>query len=435
MVRGNHNLEYRQGRQNILFRVFLSYTLLVAATLFAPSSFAQQTEEPWVTEVRKDAESHEWDKAMKIVDEQLALHPDDMDIRAWRARILAWSGKLTDAEREYDAIVKVEKNDPDNWIGLAGIYLQQGRLDDALKVADRAVELDPKRADLRETRARILRMMGQRSQARLEFQRALTLDPSSADARSELSSLRGDTKNELRIGVDNDSFSFAPSNHDQWATWVSRWTPNWTTSFGGDIYQRDGVNADKFEASVTRSQPRWGALTIGGATAHDNAVIPETEAFFELDHGFKFGETGFIRGVEVVYNQHWYWYTVARILADTETGIVYLPKDWTFTIQLIEARSHFSGTGINWEPSGLTRLNFPIARWNAQSLSGNVFYAVGTEDFAQVDQIGSFASHTYGGGFRYQFTARQDITGYGAFQQRTQDRAQTSFGFSYGIRF
>jgi hypothetical protein len=32
-------------------------------------------------------------------------------------------------------------------------------------------------------------------------------------------------------------------------------------------------------------------------------------------------------------------------------------------------------------------------------------------------------------------TARQDLTGYAAFQQRTQDRAQTGFGFSYGIRF
>jgi hypothetical protein len=60
---------------------------------------------------------------------------------------------------------------------------------------------------------------------------------------------------------------------------------------------------------------------------------------------------------------------------------------------------------------------------------------VGTEDFAQVDQIGSFASQTYGAGLRFRFTARQDITGYAAFQQRTQNRSETSFGFSYGIRF
>ena len=70
-----------------------------------------------------------------------------------------------------------------------------------------------------------------------------------------------------------------------------------------------------------------------------------------------------------------------------------------------------------------------------RQLSGNVFFAVGTENFGQVDQIGQFSSQIYGGGLRFQWTTRQDVTGYAAFQQRTQDRAQTSFGFTYGIRF
>jgi hypothetical protein len=64
-----------------------------------------------------------------------------------------------------------------------------------------------------------------------------------------------------------------------------------------------------------------------------------------------------------------------------------------------------------------------------------MFFAVGTEDFAQVDQIGRFSSQTYGGGLRFRFAEAQDVTGYVAFQQRTQDRAQTSFGITYGIRF
>ena len=66
---------------------------------------------------------------------------------------------------------------------------------------------------------------------------------------------------------------------------------------------------------------------------------------------------------------------------------------------------------------------------------GNVFFAQGTENFAQVDQIGGFSAQTYGGGLRYQLTARLDWTGYAAYQKRTQDRTQTSLGFTYGIRF
>ena len=73
----------------------------------------------------------------------------DMDVRAWRARVLTWSGQLAEAEKEYLEILKFTRNDPDNWMGLASVYVRQGRLEDALRSLDRAVEIDPKRADLR----------------------------------------------------------------------------------------------------------------------------------------------------------------------------------------------------------------------------------------------------------------------------------------------
>jgi tetratricopeptide (TPR) repeat protein len=437
MVRAQSIRKMRLSRESCGFRgLRRSLILLMVGLVFLGSTArGQQPEEAWQAQVRKDADAHDWVDALRIIDQEIARSPDDMDIRAWRARVFTWAGRLTEAEHEYNEVLKVERNDPDNWMGLATVYMRQGRMEEALKTADRAVELDPKRADLRATRAQILRAKGDRSDARLEFRRALVLDPGSTEARSGLFSLRGEGKHELRFGFDDDLFSFAPANHDQWVSLVSKWTPRWTTSVAGSLYQRGGLDAGNFVGSVTRSQPKWGALTIGGATSHDNGVIPETEAFFELDHGFKISEGQLIRGIEVIYGQHWYWYSTARILTANETAIVYLPRDWSWSIGLTEARSHFSNTNIDWRPSGLTRLSFPLAHWSQRELSGNVFFAVGTEDFAQVDQIGSFASQTYGGGLRFRLTARQDLTGYAAFQQRSQDHAQTSFGFSYGIRF
>ncbi len=408
---------------------------LVLGAFSGPAALAQQAQQPWQAQVQKDADAHDWADALRIIEQELARSPDDMDIRAWRARVLTWAGRLAEAEHEYDAVLKVAKEDPDNWIGLATVYMQQGRMQEALKAADRAVELDPKRADLRATRAQIFSASGDISNARLEFQKALALDPGSEDARTGLLSLRGEGKQELRFGFDGDLFSFAPANNDQWVSLVSNWTRRWTTSAAVSFYQRGGIDAGNFVGSVTRSQPKWGAITIGGATGHDNGVIPETEAFFELDHGFKISESQPIRGIELAYGQHWYWYTTARILAVNETAIVYLPRDWTWTLGLTQARSHFSDTGVDWRPSGLARLAFPLAHWSQRELSGNIFYAVGTEDFAQVDQIGSFASQTYGGGLTFRFTPRQDVTGYAAFQQRTQNRAETTFGFTYGLRF
>ena len=409
--------------------------LLTGVSLLVSAATPQQTTPAWQAEVRRYAEAQDWAAAMRIVDQEIARAPQDVDVRAWRARVLAWSGQLAEAEREYHEILKLAPRDPDHWLGLASVYLGQGKTEDAVRALDRAVELDPGRADLRAARGRALRAIGEWKDAHLEFQRALDLNPASAEARAGLLSLSGGSRHELRLGQDNDLFNFTSGNHDEWLSLASRWSPHWTTNVAGSFFQRGGMDAGKFVGSVTGRLPRWGALTAGGAVGHDNGVIPESEAFFDFDRGWRVSETKFIRGAEVVYGQHWYWYTTARILSLNGAIVVYLPREWTWSVGLTGARSHFSGVGAEWRPSGTTRLGFPIAGKAQRRLAGNLFYAVGTENFGLVDQIGRFSSQTYGGGLRFQWTARQDVTAFAAYQKRTQDRTQTSFGFSYGIRF
>jgi tetratricopeptide (TPR) repeat protein len=410
--------------------------VLTIAGLFSAVSLCGQNETPaWQSQVHKYAEARDWDSAMRIVDQQVARAPQDMDVREWRARILTWSGRRGEAEVEYMELLKVSQADPDLWTALGAIYLSEGKIKEAQHAVDAAEELDPKRADLHAARGRVFRAAGLRDEARLEFQKALNLDPSSTEARAGLLSVRGEPKHELRLGQDNDVFNFTGANHDEWTSLVSQWNSHWTTSIAGDLYQRGGTYAGKFAGSITRRQPKWGAATVGGAIGHDNGVIPKSEAFFDLDRGWKTGETNFLRGMEFTYGQHWYWYQTSRILALNGAGILYFPREWTLTLATTGARSAFSGTGAEWRPSVVSRLGFPWAHWGEKGLSGNVFFAVGNENFAQVDQIGRFASQTYGGGLRFQINARQDVTGYAAYQKRTQNRSETSSGFSYAIHF
>ncbi len=409
--------------------------LILIVFLVACPTFGQDQTLDWQTQVRKYAEAQDWDSAMRIVDREVARSPQDMDVRAWRARVLAWSGRLTEAEKEYVEILKVSRNDPDNWMGLASVYSREGRANEALRALSRALELDPKRADVHAARARALRAAGERSEARSEFQKALSLDPTDREARAGLTSVRGEPKHELRLGQDNDLFNFASPNRDGWVRLTSQWTPHWSTNFSGSFYERAGIDAGKFSGSITGLQRRWGALTVGGAAGHDNAVIPKSEAFFDADHGWKISEANFVRSVEFVYGQHWYWYQQSRILTLNGATILYLPQEWTLSLGATGARSAFSGTGAEWRPSGIGRLGFPLAHWGERGLSGNVFFAAGTENFAQVDQIGGFASQTYGGALRFQVTARQDVTSFASYQKRTQNRTDTSFGLSYGIHF
>jgi hypothetical protein len=358
-----------------------------------------------------------------------------MDVRAWRARILIWSGKLAEAELEYHVLLAAAPNDPDNWLGLATVLSRKGRPREALQAVDRAVELDPNRTDIHVARARVLIMLGSQNEARLEFNHTLDLDPTSAEGRAGLASLRGELRHELRVGVNTDLFNFTDANQDEGLMIISRWSPAWRTLIAFDGYHWDGTDAAKLVASVTRKVPKAGALTVGGAAGHDNGVIPKDEGFFDYDQGFRLSQTRPLRGLEVVYGQHWYWYTTARILTINETMLFYLPRDWTWSLGLIQARSHFLGTGAEWRPSGMARLGFPIASREPLRLEGNILFAVGTENFAQVNQIGEFSSQTFGGGLRLQLTARQDVTGFADYQKRTQNRTESSFGLIYGIRF
>jgi tetratricopeptide (TPR) repeat protein len=402
----------------------------------ANSSIHGQSASPdWKQQVRQCAGAQDWECAIRIVDREAARSPKDLEVRAWRARVLAWSGHWAEAEKAYLEIATEEGNDPDNWMGLGNVYLREGKVEDALRALDRAEELDPKRADLHAARGRVLRAKGDRSEAQAEFEKALRLNPGDDEARAGLISVRGEFKQELRLGQDNDVFNFADANRGEWTSLVSKWTPVWTTSVASNSYQRGGELAGKFTGSVTAAHPKWGALTIGGAAGHDSGVIPKREAFFDADHGWKTGKTTPVRAVELDFGQHWYWYQASHILSLNGAAILYFPRAWTLTIRASGARSAFSGAGIEWRPSGTSQLGFPLARRSEKSLSGNIFFGVGTENFAEVDQIGSFASQTYGGGLRFQFTARQDVSAYGSYQRRTGNRTDKGFGLSYGIHF
>jgi tetratricopeptide (TPR) repeat protein len=409
--------------------------LVLGVWLLCVLASGQQLISSWKEDVRKYAEAQDWTAAMNIVDREVAHAPQDMDVRAWRARVLTWSGKFAEAELEYRNILAAVPNDPDDWMGLATVYSREGRTWEALQALDRALALDPKRADFRLARARTLRALGVREEAKLEFDRVLDLDPTNAEGRAGLLSLRSEPSNELRVGVNTDLFNFADANQDEGINLLSRWTPRWSTSVAADGYHWGGTSAGKFVASVTGKVPKAGALTVGGAWAHDNGVIPKSEGFFAYDQGFRLHESRFLHGLEIVYGQHWYWYTTARILSINETTLFYLPRDWIWSLGVTEARSHFSGTGIDWRPSEMTRLAFPITKWEERRLGGNAFFAVGTENFAQVDQIAEFSSWTLGGGLHLQLTTRQDATGFAAYQRRSRDRTESSFGFGYGIRF
>jgi tetratricopeptide (TPR) repeat protein len=410
----------------------LSLRTVIAALLLVGfvHLLVAQTINDWQAQIRKDVEHRHIDAALAIVEQRLADAPEDLEAHGWHGRLLAWKGRWSEGEAEYRLVLAKVPSDTEMLTGLADVLLWQQKYNEALQTLDQARKISPSDSEILSRRARVLTLLGRTPEARSEYQQTLLFDSQNADARRGLDSLRENTKHELRVGEDTDVFNYADSGQTQGVSLSSRWNQRWSTVFGVSTYQRFGQDAVKFLASSAFHFTARDWLTVGSAVANSQSAVPTNEAFFEYGHAFRI-ENRWFRGLESSYQQHWFWYQGAHVLTLNTSQIVYLPHAWTWSLNVTGARAGFLGTPVDWTPSGWTKLGFPLQR----RVTGNVFFGVGSENFSQIDQIGRFSAHTFGGGLRYQFAARQDITGYVARQTRTHGQIDTSLGLSYGLRF
>ncbi|HEX9120417.1 MAG TPA: tetratricopeptide repeat protein [Terriglobales bacterium] len=403
----------------------------VTACVVVATAFAMPQESDWQSVVRSEVARKNLDGAAAMVDGRLAANPGDLEARAWRARLLAWRGRWAEAESEYRHVLEQAPADAEVMAGLADVLTWQGKLDKALRELDRARTILPLQSFVLDRRARLLERLGRRQEARAEYTAALRLDPNDRAARVGLQSLSGERRHELRFGVDIDTFNYTDAAAAQSVVLISRWNSNWTTTVSSTTYQRFGADAERLTARVSRRVGKnW--FAAGGGAGHDQGVIPRREFALEYGRGFRIGDRGLVRGVEFSFSPQWFWYRDSSAMTLTSAAIFYLPRDWMWSLTVVAARSSFPIVGAQWQPSGNTRLSFPL---RSERLRGNISFGVGTENFAVVDQVGRFSARTFAGGLKYQINARQDIGGYVAYQARSQQRTQTSVGFSYGIRF
>jgi tetratricopeptide (TPR) repeat protein len=411
-------------------RLRLSSGVYAALLLTAALARAQLGSADWQQRVQQQVQLHELDAALATVNQRLQLAPSDMEAHGWRGRLLAWQGKWAAAEIEYRLVLDHFSNDTEVLCGLADVLLWQNKTKEALSVIDRARSLEPAQPEILLRRARILQALGESSEARSQYREILHLDPANRDAKSGLASLPEEGRHELRIGGEGSTFNNIGPSEDEILSLASRWTPQASTVLIAGFYQRFGEAAADLEVSSSYRITKNNALTVGGGLANRQDIIPKDDTFFEYGRGIRL-PFEFVKGMEASYQQRWFWYQGAHVLTFNGMQLYYLPQDWTWSITITAARTGFRGTGVEWEPSGITRLEFPMHH----SLWGNLFFANGTEDFAQVDQIGRFSARTYGGGVKYRLRPGQDIRGYFARQYRSDSQTQTALGVNYGFHF
>ena len=93
---------------------------MLSATLifFACASLLSAETSDWVTKVRAHLAQNDLPGAAHIVDERLHAEPEDLEALGWRARILGWSGKWSEAEAQYREVLRGAPRDLDILIGV-----------------------------------------------------------------------------------------------------------------------------------------------------------------------------------------------------------------------------------------------------------------------------------------------------------------------------
>src|SRR5262245_36021869 len=138
-----------------------SFTLLLlSACILSGIALSQENRTTWSEQVRALTGANRLSEAEQLVNQWMEAYPEDLDARAWNARLLAWTHRWNEAEAEYRTLAKLAPNDPDLQLGLADVLNWQKRHAEALPLIEQACHVDPARNDCHLRRARTLQNLG-----------------------------------------------------------------------------------------------------------------------------------------------------------------------------------------------------------------------------------------------------------------------------------
>jgi tetratricopeptide (TPR) repeat protein len=125
----------------------------------------QGASEDWQSRMRQLVQQQQLAIALNIAESRLGEHPEDLEARGWRARLLAWTNRWNESEIEYQAVLQSAPHDTDILVGLADLLTWQGRRAEAIAYLDQASVLDTGRNDVQLRRGRLLHALGRQAEA------------------------------------------------------------------------------------------------------------------------------------------------------------------------------------------------------------------------------------------------------------------------------
>jgi tetratricopeptide (TPR) repeat protein len=140
-------------------------------------------------------QSNRMKDAEKILDEWVAVKPDDHQRWSVKAMLEGDAGQWAEAAKSFDKLTKLEPNNAGYWTGKGQCLAALNRNAEALEAFDKALNLDPKSVDSLYNRACMYARIGDKTNAIADLKKAIELEPSAkkhAQEDADFESLRSD---------------------------------------------------------------------------------------------------------------------------------------------------------------------------------------------------------------------------------------------------
>jgi len=258
---------------------------IMAALLFAPAAFAQQTSDELYTEARKQAfDNKNYKEAITLAQKALEQTPDYPDLNIFIGRLYTWDGQTENARNTFDSVVKKYPNNQDAYLAYGSLEYWSKNYDKALKLTDKGLAISPKSEELLLLRARILSDSRKYPEANNSLKTLLEINPKNNNART-LSQKISMMSSKNAVGINYDYYHFDKRFDDDWHIAGIDYTRQ--GSFGtvtGRVNYANKFAMDALQFEI-ESYPRisntfYAFVNLG--VSDDQGIFPEYKTGFSL---------------------------------------------------------------------------------------------------------------------------------------------------------
>ncbi len=273
-------------------------------------------------------------EAMRILQERLTAHPEDVDARALYGALLVLQREFNAARRELQTVLEQQPSNLEAQIALVNAELRSGHPSRAEHLASDALAAHPGNVDLMLARAVALRTLNRNPEALAQIEQAAHRAPDRDDV------LR--VRRRLRQELEGSELSLT-GNYDRWNDHREGWREaqlavQRNTTFGPGIARLSrgsglGTNSNLFELEAF-PRLRSTSAYLGAGYSGDQRLYPHWRFAGELFQGFPAGLEG-----SIGYRRLHFANTI-----NLYTGsAVFYHHDWMFSARIIHEAGGPSG--------------------------------------------------------------------------------------------